>query len=69
MDYFIGDNSYISRGHASIITRDGRYFIVDNNSRNHTYVNGQIITSSTEVELQSGYTIKLANEEFEFKLF
>ena len=69
VDYFIGDNSYISRGHASIITRDGRYFIVDNNSRNHTYVNGQIITSSTEVELQSGYTIKLANEEFEFKLF
>lgn len=69
VDYFIGDNSYISRGHASIITRDGRYFIVDNNSRNHTYVNGQVITSSTEVELQNGYTIKLANEEFEFKLF
>lgn len=69
VDYFIGDNSYISRGHASIITRDGCYFIVDNNSRNHTYVNGQVITSSTEVELQNGYTIKLANEEFEFKLF
>lgn len=69
VDYFIGDNSYISRGHASIITRDGHYYIVDNNSRNHTYVNGDPITSSTEVEIRNGDTIKLANEEFEFKLF
>lgn len=69
VDYFIGDNSYISRGHASIITKDGHYYIVDNNSRNHTYVNGEIITSSTEVEIRNGDAIKLANEEFEFKLF
>ena len=69
VDYFIGDNSYISRGHASIITKDGHYYIVDNNSRNHTYVNGDQITSSTEVEIRNGDTIKLANEEFEFKLF
>lgn len=69
VDYFIGDNSYISRGHASIITKDGHYYIVDNNSRNHTYVNGNPITSSTEVEIRNGDTIKLANEEFEFKLF
>lgn len=68
VDYFIGDNSYVSRGHANIMNRDGRYFIIDNNSRNHTYVNGDIITSSTEVELHSGDTFKLANEEFEFKL-
>ena len=69
VDYFIGDNSYISRGHASIITKEGHYYIVDNNSRNHTYVNGDQITSSTEVEIRNGDTIKLANEEFEFKLF
>lgn len=69
VDYFIGDNSYISRGHASIITKDGHYYIVDSNSRNHTYVNGEIITSSTEVEIRNGDAIKLANEEFEFKLF
>lgn len=69
VDYFIGDNSYISRGHANIIQRDSRYYIIDNNSRNHTYVNGNLITSSTEVEIQSGDTFKLANEAFEFKLF
>lgn len=69
VDYFIGDNSYISRGHANIIERDGKYYIVDNNSRNHTYVNGNLITSSTEIELKNGDTFKLANEAFEFKLF
>ena len=69
VDYFIGDNSYVSRGHANILEREGKYFIIDNNSRNHTYVNGEIITSSTEVELHSGDVFKLANEEFEFKLF
>lgn len=69
VDYFIGDNSYVSRGHANIISRDGKYYIVDNNSRNHTFVNGEVITSSTEVELKNGDTFKLANEAFEFKLF
>ena len=69
VDYFVGDNSFISRSHANIIQKDNRYFIVDNNSRNHTYVNGEFITSNTEVELHSGDTFKLANEEFEFKIF
>ena len=69
VDYFIGDNSYVSRGHANIISRNGKYYIIDNNSRNHTFVNGEIITSSTEVELKNGDTFKLANEAFEFKLF
>lgn len=69
VDYFIGDNSYISRGHADIITRDEKYYIIDNNSRNHTYVNGNVITSNTEVELHTGDTFSLGNEAFEFKLF
>lgn len=69
VDYFIDDNTYISRGHANILCKDGRCYIVDNNSRNHTYVNGEMITSGNEVELKNGDTIKLANEAFEFKIF
>ena len=69
VDYFISDNTYISRGHANILCKDGRCYIVDNNSRNHTYVNGEMITSGNEVELKNGDTIKLANEAFEFKVF
>ena len=69
VDYFIDDNTYISRGHANILCKDGRCYIVDNNSRNHTYVNGEMINSGNEVELKNGDTIKLANEAFEFKVF
>ena len=68
VDYFIGDNSAISRSHANIISRDGEYFIVDTNSTNHTYVNGQMIQSNQEIKLIDGSQIKLANEGFEFKL-
>ena len=69
VDLFIGDNSAISRSHANIITRDGAYYIMDTNSTNHTYVNGSMIQSNTEVKLEHGYMVRLANEEFEFKLF
>lgn len=69
VDYFIGDNTAISRSHANIISRDGKYFIVDTNSTNHTFVNGQMIQSNTEVEISNGSKIRLANEDFEFKLY
>lgn len=69
VDYFIGDNSAISRSHANIISRDGEYFVVDTNSTNHTYVNGQMIQSNVETKIAHGTKIKLANEDFEFKLY
>jgi hypothetical protein len=68
VDYFIGDNSTISRSHANIVTRDGAYYIVDTNSTNHTFVNGVMIQSNIETKLANGTKIRLANEEFEFKL-
>ncbi len=66
VDYFIGDNTAISRSHANIITRDGEYFIIDTNSTNHTYVNGAMLRSNTETKLAHGAKIMLANEQFEF---
>ena len=69
VDYFVGDNSAISRSHANIISRDGEYFVVDTNSTNHTYVDGQMIQSNVETKISHGTKIRLANEEFEFKLF
>ena len=68
VDYFIGDNSAISRSHANIVTRDGEYFVVDTNSTNHTYVNGGMIQSNVETKITPGTKIRLGNEEFEFKL-
>lgn len=69
VDYCIRDNPAVSRSHAVIISRDGDCYIVDTNSTNHTYVNGEMVLSNTEVKLSHGARIRLANEEFEFKQY
>ena len=65
-DCFISDNNAISRSHADIITREGRYYIVDDNSTNKTYVDNRVIPILKEVEIFSGTKFRLANEEFIF---
>ena len=69
VDYFISDNTAISRSHANIIIRDDKCYIVDTNSTNHTFVNGQMIPSSTEIEITHGMKLRFANENFEFQMF
>lgn len=69
VDYFIGDNTAISRSHANFISRDGEYFVTDTNSTNHTYVNGVMIQSNVETKLSHGDKVRLANEDFEFKVY
>lgn len=64
-DYVITDNNVISKKHASIYRRECIYFVGDDGSKNHTYVNGVMLTNN-EVELHNGDILKLANEEFEF---
>lgn len=68
VDYFIGDNTAISRSHADIISRDGRYYLVDMNSTNGTFVDGMMISSGEEIAIDTGSRIRLANEEFEFEI-
>lgn len=65
-DYFISDNSAISRSHADIITRENRYYIIDNNSTNKTYIDDRAIPILKEIEIFSGSRLRLANEEFIF---
>lgn len=67
-DYSITENRAVGSLHAKIITRDGKYFVVDMNSKNHTYVNGSRINSMVEVPVQSGDSIRLANEELRFEI-
>ena len=67
-DYFIADNSAISRSHANILLKNSRCFVMDTNSTNHTYINGTMIPCNVEVELYSGNILKLADEEFEVHL-
>lgn len=69
VDYYVSDNSAVSRSHANIVSRDGEYFLVDTNSTNHSYVNGEMIKSNVEVKIEHGTKVMLANEDFEFKLY
>ncbi len=69
VDYFIGDNTAISRSHANFITREGEYVVVDTNSTNHTFVNGTMIQSNVETIIKHGDIIRLGNEDFDFKLY
>lgn len=66
VDYFIGDNTAISRSHADIIVKGDEYYLVDLNSTNHTFVNGSMIQGNAEVQIKNGNRIKFANEEFDF---
>lgn len=66
-DYVVANNNMVSRSHADIISRSGRYYILDLNSKNRTFVNGVPIPAQQEVEIHNGDAIRLANEEFEFR--
>ncbi len=68
VDFCVPDNNSVGRTHANIICKGGVYYIVDNNSTNFTYVNGNKIGPNQEVKLNSGDKIKLADEEFEFRM-
>lgn len=66
VDFCVSGNSTVSRVHARIIRRDDRYFVIDDNSMNHTYVNDMQIAAGQEIPLQNGCRIKLSDEEFQF---
>lgn len=68
VDYFISDNTAISRSHADIVVKGNNYYLVDHNSTNHTFVNGTIIESGVENKINPGDKIRFANEEFDFIL-
>lgn len=68
VDYFVTNNIAVSRSHADIITRGNKYYVRDLNSKNHTYINDQIIPIQIEVEIHNGDRIKLGNEEFVFNI-
>ena len=66
VDYFVTNNNAVSRSHADIITRGGRYFVQDLNSKNRTFINGQAIPPQCECEIFDGNRLTLGNEEFIF---
>lgn len=68
VDYAVLNNQAVSRSHADIICRDDHYFIFDLGSKNKSYLNNRALPSKYEVEINGGDILKLADEEFEFRL-
>ena len=68
-DYVVADNLGVGHVHCHIVSHDGEYFLVDDNSKNHTYLDGTQIPPSTEVKLSHGQKFRLSDEEFEFLLY
>lgn len=66
VDYVIADNNAVSRSHADIITRGKTYFVIDLNSKNHTYINDQLLPVQVETEIFNGDRLRLGNEDFIF---
>lgn len=68
VDYTVKGNGAVSRIHAIITNKDDVYYIKDNKSTNHTFVNGKIVDEGNEELLTHDSKIMLGDEEFIFKL-
>jgi len=67
VDYTITNNAFVGSFHAYILKEDGKYFVVDNNSKNHTFINdGMPIPPNEKIEIYHGSSITFANEQFDF---
>jgi len=58
------DDSTVSRHHASVTSREGRYELADLNSTNGTFVNGQRLTGSTWID--KGDQVRFGEARFVF---
>ncbi len=68
VDYTVKGNSAVSRVHAIIVNKDDTYYVKDNKSTNHTFVNGKILDEGENEPLTHDCKIVLGDEEFVFKL-
>lgn len=66
VDYRIMGNKSISRRHVYITTIKGKSYLRDNNSTNHTYLNGEQIYTDMDVAIPNNSIIRISNEEFVF---
>lgn len=68
IDYVIENNTSISRHHADIMRKGTEFYILDNNSTNHTYVNNQQAMPGEFVKIKGGDRIRLSDVDFLFEV-
>ena len=66
VDYCVTGNTAVSRRHMDMIMRGQEHFVKDLGSKNHTYLNGEMLEPQIEVPIRDGDRLKLADEEFVF---
>jgi len=59
--------SIISRLHSKIKSSQNKYYVIDLNSKNGTYVNGKLLEGEKEYELMEGDEVRFADVVFSFK--
>lgn len=65
----VSGNRGVGRVHAVLYVRDGQVYIVDNNSKNKTFVDGvELKSGDPPTMLLSGSKIRLGTEELEFRI-
>ncbi len=67
-DYCINDNMAVGHKHAMIEKREHDYYLIDLNSRNHTYLNEAELEPQRAYKLSSSDKIAFADEEFEMRI-
>ena len=65
-DFLLSDNPAVSRMHAIIHHIDGSYYVCDNYTTNHTYLNGERLEAGKKYLLIHGAKLAFANDEFTF---
>ncbi len=63
---YVSDNIAIGKIHAEIRKDVGKYYVVDLNSRNGTYVNGKKLNGNELYEIKNEDIIVFANSEYTF---
>lgn len=66
VDYFVANNPAISRSHADIVIEGQQCFLQDNNSLNHSYINGLMVEGNKKTPIKENDEIMLANEKYRF---
>ncbi|MCH4887764.1 FHA domain-containing protein [Acidaminobacter sp. JC074] len=67
VDYALPEALTIGRVHAELVKESDDYYIVDINTKNGTFVNGERLESQKKYKLNSGDAIKFGKEEAIFK--
>ncbi len=65
-NYQIIDNKKVSRRHAIFRISNGECYVRDNDSTNHTFVNGKLLQPGVEIILSNDDYIRLGDEEFRY---